>query len=454
MYNRCDCSVGRMTMVLEFLSSSFLGLTYLQWLFVIQVIVTILLIISEKIDKTLIILVSSTVTVVLLRFGMNEDPAKLMYEEFLDFHTLVLIIGLMIVIESIKDEGFFDYVSLLAVRLTKGDPLKLFIVFGLLDVFISAFLDNVTTIIVLGSLTIVICKRLELNPIPFIIFEAYLTGTAALLTPVGSVPNIIINSEAGLSFLDFMLYMLPLTVFSIIVCYGYFLLRFRQQIAVEVPESLKEPLLLVQPSLALKHENVQVYSIIALSTLVIGFILAGFIGMSIDLVAMMVAVLVLIFFKMTPKEGFKHVNWDMVFFFAGLFIVIGGLERSKALDPLVEFIKELMLEQPLVALIVIIFVGGVLSGFLDSIPMALILTELLVLAGNQEVGFWLSLVVATNLGGALAPIGSVSVLMAIEILHDNDYDISLIDYIKISLPLFVILSTIGVLYMYALIVLL
>ncbi len=438
-------------MVLEFLSTAeFFGLTYLQWIFIIQVLVTILLVISEKIDKTLVILVSSVLTVFLLRFGLNEDPGKLIYEEFLDFHTLVLIIGLMIVIESINDEGFFDYVSLVAVKITKGDPLRLFIILGILSVLISAFLDNVTTIIILGSLTIIMCKRLDLNPIPFIIFEAYLTGVAALLTPVGSVPNIIINGKANLSFLEFMLFMLPLTVISIIVSYVYFILRFKSDIIKDIPERLREPLMLIQPSLALKHEKVRMYSTIAIGTLVIGFIAAGYIGISIDLVAMMVAVMVIIFFNFTPKEGFKHVNWDMVFFFAGLFVVIGGLERSHALDPLVEFIRSLMKDQPLVALFVIIFIGGILSGFLDSIPMALLLTDILVLAGNTEVAFWLSLVVATNIGGALAPIGSVSVLMAIEILRDNEYDIGLIEYIKISLPMFLLLSLLGVIYMYVL----
>ncbi len=439
-------------MMLEILSTSIMGLTVLQWIFIIQVLLTILLIITEKFDKTLVILVSSSLTVLLLRFGMDEDPAKLIYEDFLDFHTLVLIIGLMIVVESIKNEGFFDYISLMAVRFTKGDPLKLFIAFGILDVLISAFLDNVTTIIILGSLTIVICKRLELNPTPFIIFEAYLTGVAALLTPVGSVPNIIINSQANLSFLEFLSWMLPLTLISVLVTYIYFLLRYGSQINVDIPEHLREPLLLIRPNLALKHEKVKARASIAIITLVLGFILAGFIGISIDLVAMVVAVLVLIFFNLTPKEGFKHVNWDMVFFFAGLFVVIGGLEYSEALAPLVDALQGLIEHQPLIALLIIIFMGGLLSGFLDSIPVALILTEILVLTKTHEIRLWLSLVIATNIGGALAPIGSVSVLMAIEILRDNGYDIGLIEYIKVSFPLFVILSLIGTIYMYSILI--
>ncbi len=435
-------------MSLELLTVKILGLTALQWLFVVQVVVTVLVIISEKIDKTLVMMISSTVTVLLIRFGLEEDPASLIYEEFLDFHTLVLIIGLMIVIEVIKDEGFFDYLSLLAVKMTRGNPLRLFIVFGLLDVLISAFLDNVTTIIILGSLTIVICKRLELNPVPFIVFEAYLTGVAALLTPVGSVPNIIINSKASLTFLDFMLYMLPLTVIAVLVSFAYFFLLFKSDLMVTISERSRESLLLIQPSLALKHENVRIYSLVALGSLVLGFVLAGFIGISIDLIAMIVAVMVIVFFNLTPREGFKHVNWDMVIFFAGLFIVIGGLERSRSLDHLVEFMRQLLVQQPLLAMVILVFLGGILSGFLDSIPMAIILTDVLELAGNQEIAFWLSLVVATNIGGALAPIGSVSVLMAIEILRDNNHEIGLLEYVKLSLPLFLLLNIIGVVYLY------
>ncbi len=419
----------------------------IQVIIVIQVIVTIALIISEKVDKTIVVFGSALFTTFVLVFGMGEH-AEIIYE-LLDFHTLFLIIGLMLAVEIVNETGFLDYLALYTVKLAKGDPFKIFIFFGVLDIFISAFLDNVSTIIILGSLTIVICRRLEISPIPFILFESFMTGVAALLTPVGSVPNIIINSKAGIPFITFMGFMVGIMLLSSVITYGYFMLLFKDQVMMEVPESLKQTIAEIEPELALKRPDAKWKSSTVIGLIVIGFMISSYIPLGIDIIALLVGYTALLLFKIKPKEGFKIIGWDMIFFFGGLFIVMGGLQLSGALNSLELFLGALIINSPILAILLIIVIGGILAAVMNYIPVAVIFSNILYnLSLEIDVGtrFWLAAIFAVNIGGVMPPIGSVAFLMAFEILRENKYEITIGKILLYTGPLFFILSFVGFLY--------
>ncbi len=419
----------------------------IQVIVIIQVIITIGLIISEKVDKTVVVFGSALFSAFLLIVGMGEHVESVY--ELLDLHTLFLIIGLMLAVDLVNEAGFLDYLALYTVKLAKGDPLKIFIFFGILNIFISAFLDNVITIIILGSLTIVICERLEISPIPYILFESFMTGVAALLTPVGSVSTIIIISRNEIPFINFMGLMLGIMLLSSLITYGYFLLLFKDEILIKVPENLKLSIMEIEPELALKRPDAKWKSITVISLIVIGFMMSSYIPVSIDLIALLVGYIAILLFNIKPKEALKTIDWDMIFFFGGLFIVMGSLQLTGVLYSTEQYLKYLVTNSPEMALFLIVFLGGILSALMNTIPVSVIFSTMLYntsLEVDLNLRFWLAAIFAVNIGSVLPPIGGVSMLLAYQLLREKKIDISIGKFFLYTVPLFFILSFIGFLY--------
>ncbi|MHA2169616.1 MAG: SLC13 family permease [Candidatus Kariarchaeaceae archaeon] len=424
-----------------------------QIVLIIIASITILSILPERADKSRNILAGGGIAVIILAMtryigkdGVTEFEVGLIYSELIKWDVLVLIIFLSIFVDMLDDLGYFEYIGIHLVKITKGDQKKLFVSLGVMMFFMSAFLDNVTAIILLSSLTITVCRRLEISPIPYISYLTFMTGVGALLTPVGSVPNIIINSGARISFAKWVGIMSGFALVSMGITTIYFLRIYKKQLIYTLSDDKKEELTYLDPNQVIKGMKDVYLATALIGLLVVLFVIAEQVHIGIEIMAAGTAIITMILTR-TPSRGvWAKVDWNTLFFFSGLFIVVGALDFTGALNPISSLIEDMIKTNPTVLLLLVILLGGLVSTGLNNIPISLLLTSIfLEVTGVTEVGieYWFALVIATNIGASLTPIGSVIVIIAFEILRKSGNEIKLSHYFSITFPLFIIISFIG-----------
>ncbi|MHA1667460.1 MAG: SLC13 family permease [Candidatus Heimdallarchaeaceae archaeon] len=457
---------------------------------VIIVLATIFLLMKEGIDATKITVTGAVVVSIVYLLLVNDwkkgFEVNLQWEEaqvpehFLqalaktvNVEAILIIFSVSIIVSLTKGAGFFDFVSLSMVKLTKGDPRKLIVSLGALTFFISMFFDNLSAIILLGSLTIVLCKQLELNPKPYILFVAINTIIGGLPTPISSLPNIIFYSlylGKGVSFLIFIAYILPVAIFFFGISTAFFFFVYRKEIIKEVSEEKKEQLARINPWSGIENRKDIWKSIALLAIMFTGFLLTSIeiksktdpsvivfkFPLDVAFIALIVALIGLFLFKKDLKDYIKEgIEWEMIIFFVALFVLMGVLTASGALSPLTELFRSLLkidIEtgklklggQILVALLIGV-VGFPMAGLLNSFSAALIFSYIFQsISIGYNSSLWIAFILSGNMGGALTPLGSITILMALEILNREGESMSFFQYIIKMLPLTLTLGILSI----------
>jgi Na+/H+ antiporter NhaD/arsenite permease-like protein len=267
------------------------------------------------------------------------------------------------------------------------------------------------------------------------------------LTPVGSVPNIILNSGARIGFGQWVSQMAIFAILSLIISTAYFLFLHRDFLNKELSDEKKEELEYLDPNQVIDSIKDVYLSTGLIIALVISFIVAEQIHVGIELMAVLLTVSTMIITGIRSKEMWAQIDWNTLFFFSGLFVLVGSLEQSQALLPLSSVIQDLIIESPGLLLILLIFFGGLASTGLNNIPISLLITSIFASIGVVGLQFWYGAVIATNIGASLTPIGSVIVIIAFEVLRKSGYQISISKYFKETFPLFIIISVLGYAYL-------
>ncbi len=427
-------------------------------LLIVVASISILSILPENSDKARNILAGAGVIVAILVY--KGEPTHIIYDELIKWDVLVLIIFLSVFVDMLDDMGYFEYIGIHLVKLTKGNQIHLFIALGGMMFFMSAFLDNVTAIILLSSLTITVCKRLDISPIPYLVYQTFVTGVGALLTPVGSVPNIIINSEAGISFSRWVQVMSIIAFISLIITTFYFLRVYRDPLGKVLSDEKKEELLYLDPNQVIRSKKDVYLATSLILLLVILFILAEKLDVGIEIMAAGVAIITMLVTRTQSREMWAKIDWNTLFFFTGLFIIVGSLDYANVLDPISNGVADGISDYPIASLLVIIIIGGLISTSLNNIPVAIIFTSILLevaillqVADSSSFGdqYWYAVIIATNIGASLTPIGSIIVIITFEVLRKSGNEIKLSHYFKVTFPLFIIISLIGFAYLVILI---
>ena len=438
---------------------------------VIIVLATILLLMKEGIDATKITVSGALAVALVFLLLMDWETGfeqNLEYEvvphnflealaKTINVEAILIIFSVSIIVAITKGAGFFDFISLSIVKLTKGDPKKLMVSLGGLTFFISMFFDNLSAIILLGSLTVVICKQLELNPKPFVLFVAVNTIIGGLPTPVSSLPNIIfynLYQGTDMNFIIFMAYMLPIALVFFGLATGFFFLIYRKEILRKVPEEKREQLGRINPWSGIEDRKNIWKSIILLGFLFIGFLTTSIPHNPLHEVAL-IALIATVFGIFLFRKDLKHyledgVEWEMIVFFVALFVLMGVLTASGALTPLSGVLTSVLGTeitkggQILVALIIGV-IGLPITGFLNGSSAALVFSYIFKsLPQGITTGLWIGFVLSGNIGGALTPLGSITILMALEILNREGYSMSFFQYVKRMLPLTLTFSVLSI----------
>ncbi|MCB1802507.1 MAG: ArsB/NhaD family transporter [Gammaproteobacteria bacterium] len=333
----------------------------------------------------------------------------------IDANTIILLAAMMMLVAMLRPTGAFDYTAIMIARASANDPRRLLVYLSLAVSLISMVLDNVTTIIVFAPLTVLICRILKLNPLPFLMSEAILSNIGGASTLVGDPPNIMIGSAASISFSDFLVHMGPPIAAVWLTTVGLLLLVFRRQLRAEkhaldvqhfdLARAIKDSAMLWRVMLSLLlvmvlffvHHHFEMFPAFA-----------AFIGLSLALVLL----------RPEPEELFGEVNWSVLIFFAALFVIVGGVEASGLLDLLGRNLADLARDPDklLLAGLTLMWVAAVLSAIVDNIPFTVTMIPIIVglgTAGADITPLWWALALGVGLGGNSTHIGATANLIAV-----------------------------------------
>jgi len=408
--------------------------------------VTYVFLFLDKIHRTIISLAGATAMVLagkLLGFykTLPESPHDSLENTVLgaiDWNTIWLLFGMMVIVGILEETGIFEYIAIKLTKLTRGRYWPMMLALGWFTFIASALLDNVTTIIFVSSITVSIASLLKVNPIPLLIGEAIMSGVGGMATLVGDPPNIIIGSAAALSFVDFVVYLGTVAVILGFVTNAVFRWIFRNDIAyqVQTSEDLKE-LMALDEREALRDPRTLVKMLIVFGAVLLLFVLHGKLHLLPSEVAVAGAAAALLWVRPNLVEVLNRTKWDVLLFFAGLFVIIGGLEAAGILGAIAGWIGDVVLEYPVLALLVILWGSAILSAIVDNIPFTIALVPILLNLQGMGVDvfpLWWGLAAGVAIGGCATPIGASANVYVLSLSERSGHPIGFRRWLRIGLP--------------------
>jgi len=365
------------------------------------------LIFTEKMNRTIVGIAGAVLMVAFGKMlGFYSESQAL---EVIDFNTLGLLLGMMILVALLEPTGFFQYLAVWAGKLSKGRPVYLLVLLGTVTTVVSMFLDNVTTIILIAPVTILICEILGINSTPFLLAEALLSDTGGVATLVGDPPNILIGSAAGFSFVDFIVNAMPVVVVAWFVALILLRFLFRRELAIKPRK--KNALMRLNPDEALTDRKNTKKVLIVLGGAILFFFLSHFMHLSPSFVALSAAAVALVWVRPDMKKMFEHIEWSVLIFFAALFVMVGGLEAAGVFNMLVVLLERTSSIPPVLFGVIIIWVVAGLSAIVDNIPITIAMIPIiegLGAAGINTGPLWWALAFGAGFGGNGTIIGSTA----------------------------------------------
>jgi Na+/H+ antiporter NhaD/arsenite permease-like protein len=413
---------------------------------IVVFLIVIVAIMTEKVHRTAAALAGS---VILLLTGVLDVDSAIGY---IDFNTIGVLIGMMLFVAVVKNSGLFEYVAIKAAKMAKGDPWKIMVAFIIITAFLSGFLDNVTTVLLVGPMTITIARMLKINPVPFLltqIFAANIGGTATL---IGDPPNIMIGSAAGLTFLDFVANTGIVAIVSIIVLIIIMRFVYGSKLSADV-EAIKSVAQLDETK-AIEDHALLVKSIVMVIIVVFAFIFHSQIGMETATIALTCAAVMMVIGKQNIDHIVSEVEWSTILFFVALFTVVGGMVETGVIGELAHIILNTAEGHPIMMMMILLWASALLSSILDNIPFVATLIPLVIALGESGVDIeplWWAISLGACFGGNGTLIGASANVVLSGISNKHGYPITFKDYTKVGFPVMimtVVLSTIFLLVKY------
>jgi Na+/H+ antiporter NhaD/arsenite permease-like protein len=347
----------------------------------------------------------------------------------IDWNVIFLLLGMMLLVGVIRQTGLFEYLAIWAAKRARGQPFRIMVSLIVITAIASALLDNVTTVLLVAPVTLLVCRRLDLDPVPFLIAEVLASNVGGTATLIGDPPNIIIASRAGLSFNDFLVHLAPLVVVLVAVLIGLCRLMFRGALVVN-PDRVTEIMALDERA-AITDSRLLRESLAVLGLTIAGFVLHSIIHLDPSIVALLGAGLLVLLSRVTVEDALREVEWPTLAFFMGLFVVVGGLIEAGVIDRLAGTAGEATGGSLLTGSLLLIGVSGVLSGIIDNIPyvatMSPVVEELVATAETAAVEpgvLWWALALGADLGGNATAVGASANVVVLGIAERADHPIS------------------------------
>lgn len=333
----------------------------------------------------------------------------------IDWGVIFLLIGMMLIVAVLRRTGIFDYLAIWAAKRARGRPFRLMVLLIVITAVASALLDNVTTVLLIAPVTFLVCDRLGVNPVPFLIAEVMASNIGGTATLVGDPPNIIIASRAGLSFNDFLVHLAPLVVVLMVALIGLCRLLFRKSFVYD--EERVGQVMALRERDAIRDRRLLVVSLVVLGVVLVAFVLHTVLHLEPAIVAITGGLVLLALSRLDAEEVAKDVEWPTLLFFAGLFVMVGALVATGVIDRVARAATDAVGGQVFAASMVLLWGSAVLSAIVDNIPyvatMAPIVSQLSASSGDSHGNvLWWALALGADLGGNATAIGaSANVVM-------------------------------------------
>ncbi len=396
---------------------------------IIVFVVVIGLIISEKVNSAAAALAGAMALVVT---GVMSAHRALSY---IDFNTIGLLVGMMVLVAIIRQSGLFEYVAIKAAKMVHGDPWKIMIAFILLTAILSGILDNVTTVLLVGPMTIAIAKMLEINPVPFLMTQILASNVGGTATLIGDPPNIMIGSAANLSFMDFLKNTGIAVVLVIIFMIVMMRFVYKKEIEVEGLDTSK--IMNLDPDKSITDKPLLIKGVVVIVLVILGFIFHDQIGMETSVIALTAAAVMLIIGGVNVDNAIQDVEWTTIAFFMALFVVVGGLTETGVIKQVAAVIIERTAGHPVMMMLILLWASALLSSFLNNIPFIATLIPLVLALkadGMDAEPLWWAISLGACLGGNGTMIGASANVVLSDISTKHGYPITFKSYLRVGMP--------------------
>lgn len=371
-------------------------------------IVTYALIATERVDKTIAALFGGSLVVVLGIVGQEEAF------EAIDLNVIFLLAGMMIMAGILRRTGFFQWVAIRAVKVSGGEPYRLLVVLSVVCALLSAFLDNVTTVVLIAPVTIYIATVLRVSPLPFLISEILASNIGGTATLIGDPPNILIGSAAGLGFDAFLLNLGPAALLVFLAFLALTRLLFARDLAVHA--DVRDAVLALDENEVISDRRLLRVSLAVIAATLLGFLLARPLGLEAGAIALLGAAVLSLIARLDAETILHEVEWSTLFFFVGLFMLVSAIVEVGIVDAVAEGLVTLTAGDATVTTLGLIWLSGIASAIVDNIPYTA--TMIPVVQGLGASGMpieplWWALALGASLGGNATIVGaSANVVVA------------------------------------------
>ncbi len=412
------------------------------------------ILITEVIHRTALALLGALVMLIILFYtGVLEPHDSVDFViGAIDFNTIGLLLGMMVIVGILGQTGIFQYIGIKAAKISKGNVWKLLVLLAVITAVGSAFLDNVTMVLLMVPVTISVCRILNINPISLILAQIFASNIGGATTLIGDPPNIMIGSAAGIDFMTFAYHMTPEIIITMGVAILLFKFMFRKDLK-QKPENVQK-LQELDEKKEIKDSMLLKKSAIVLGAVILMFMFHGMLGLEVSIIALGGAAVLLVVTGKQPQVAFRHVEWPTLLFFCGLFIIVGGVEVSGALELLAHNILELTGGDLGTTLFTIVMTSAFASAFVDNIPFTATMIPIIenisadpsfakTLADYTYNPLWYALAFGADLGGNGTLIGASANLVAIAICEKFGYRIFFRQFLIKGMPIMIITTMVA-----------
>lgn len=403
------------------------------------------LLISDKLHRTIVALWGAFLFAGLpiltkegVKLGLLTQGDLLHYE---NWEALGLIFGMFTLVAALRESGFFRWLGLTIVKWADFDILKVFLLFSLTAAVLSAFMDSITVMLFMATLTVEVCGMLKVNPLPFLILEICSANIGGAATMVGDPPNIIIGTSFHFSFMDFVLNTGPIALVAFAVNLGFFYLWYRKMFSdrKRIAQEAKDKHLNIDPASAITDARLMKIGMVIFGIVILLLAVHHLLGVSVAFVGILGASLILLLGGDKMPEVLERIDWHTLIFFACLFIMVGGLEKVGVLNDVAQWIAQVSGGRPLIAVMAVLWMSAILSAFVDNVPFAAAMVPIVKgLAASTGIPLatlsW-ALALGTDIGGNGTPIGASANVVGISIAEKRTgKKISWAEYCKVAAP--------------------
>lgn len=405
-------------------------------------VVVMITIMTEKLHRSLAAITGAMI--VLALHVMPFDAAM----EHIDFNTLGVLLGMMLFVSVVKLSGVFEFLAIKCARLAKGDPWKIMLLFVLLTAVLSAFLDNVTTVLLIGPMTLTVCKLLDVNPIPFFMTEILASNIGGTATLIGDPPNIMIGSAAGYSFFDFILYDAPAVAIILVAILGVFYALYGRKMNVD--DEHKARIMELDEHAQIKNRRLLKQSVVMTALVVVGFMAHGALGLESCIIALGAAGIIMLISGESIEEALSNVEWTTLSFFAGLFVIVGALAETGVIGMLANGLIDATGGNVFITMLVLLIGSAVISSFLDNIPFVATMIPILLAmesTGMDVTPLWWAVSLGACLGGNGTLIGASANVVLSDISKKHGCEITFAKFFKTGFPIMLLTILIAGVYL-------